>query len=66
MRYSSYYLRRSTAENAFRVCHRRGWEPTLRRAYGLWNVCVAIEPLQPVVPVAPEPSVTRLRLPAST
>lgn len=66
MRYSSYYLRRSTAENVFRVCHRRGWEPTLRRAFGLWNVRVAIDPLQAVVIGEPQSGQRYGRLAASS
>ena len=40
MTYSGHYLRRSSAERAFRTCHRRGWEPTLGRRFGVWVVSV--------------------------
>jgi hypothetical protein len=63
--YSGYYLRRATAEKAFRTCHRRGWEPTLQRRLGFWIVGVRIEALQPVA-AAVQPELTRSRQPAST
>ena len=40
MTYSGHYLRRSSAERAYRTCHRRGWEPTLGRRFGVWIVAV--------------------------
>jgi hypothetical protein len=54
VRYSGLYLRRSTAENAFRTCHRRGWDPTLGRRLGVWIIGVAIDPLQPAVTGEPQ------------
>ena len=65
VRYSGYYLRRSTAEAALRTCHRRGWEPTLRRAHGLWIVSVRLEAPQPAEIGAAQPELTRERQPAS-
>jgi hypothetical protein len=66
VRYSGYYLRRSTAEAALRTCHRRGWEPTLRRSFGIWVVGVHIEAPEPVAVGAAQPELTRERQPAST
>lgn len=44
--YSGYYIRHRSAEQAFRTCHRRGWEPTLARRLGVWVVGVRIDPVQ--------------------
>ena len=65
VRYSSYYLKRSTAEAALRTCHRRGWEPTLRRSFGVWIVSVRIDVPGPAVARVAQPEVTRSRQPAS-
>ncbi|MFL5909399.1 MAG: hypothetical protein ACJ768_02350 [Gaiellaceae bacterium] len=54
--YRGLYLRRGSAENAFRTCHRRGWEPLLRRVLGVWVVSVSVEPLQHVATLTPQPS----------
>jgi hypothetical protein len=67
--YRGLYLRRGSAESAFRTCHRRGWEPLLERVFGVWVVSVGIEPLQRAVTFAPHPQQAEVSLslpPAST
>jgi hypothetical protein len=64
--YSGYYLRRTSAENAFRTCHRRGWEPLLRRVLGVWVLRVSLEPLQPVATFAPQSGQVYGRLAANS
>ena len=66
MTYSGYYLRRTSAENAFRTCHRRGWEPLLRRVLGVWVLSVSIEAHQPVETLAPQSGQVYGRLAASS
>ena len=52
MTYSGFYLRRASAENVLATCRRRGWDPTIRRAFGIWIVQVALEAPRPAVPAA--------------
>jgi hypothetical protein len=63
VRYSGHYLRRSSAEAAFRVCQRRGWEPTLDRRFGVWVVGVRIDAPAPAAAAARQPAL-RTRQPA--
>jgi hypothetical protein len=64
--YSGYYLRRTSAENAFRICHRRGWEPALGRRFGVWVVRVELDELQPVATLAPQSGQVYGRLAANS
>jgi hypothetical protein len=52
MTYSGFYLRRTSADSALATCQRRGWEPSLRRVFGLWIVQVAIEAPRPALTAA--------------
>ena len=61
--YRGLYLRRRSAENAFRTCHRRGWEPALVRRFGVWVVEVRMEPAG--VSALPAPALSRSQLQAS-
>lgn len=40
--YHGCYLRRASADRMMRVCHRRGWEPTLSRRFGVWIITVRV------------------------